>query len=111
MEFVHRMDEGICIVTVSGRLDAATSAQFGAGVVQLINDGVERLALDLTTLDYVSSAGLREFLRAAKAIKAKGGSMVCCSLKDYVKEIFDMSGFSSIIPVAGSLEEGRGVLG
>ncbi|AGW13054.1 STAS domain-containing protein [Megalodesulfovibrio gigas] len=110
MDFAHRMEEGICIVSVSGRLDAATSGTFGTGMMQLIDDGVLKLALDLTTLEYVSSAGLREFLRAAKALKAKGGSMVCCSLKDYVKEIFDMSGFSTIIPVTASLEEGRNTL-
>lgn len=106
MEMEHRTEEGICIISVAGRLDAGTSIEFGSSVMQLIDQGQHKMALDLGGLDYVSSAGLREFLRAAKALKAKGGGIVCCALKDYVKEIFEMSGFSSIIPVVRTVEDG-----
>ncbi len=111
MELSHRTENDICIISVSGRLDAGTSIEFGTVVMQLIDQGSLKLALDLEALDYVSSAGLREFLRAAKALKSKGGGIVCCSLKDYVREIFEMSGFSSIIPVVATLEDGRQQLG
>lgn len=113
MECTHRVEDGIVIVTVSGRLDAATSIEFGGKLMALVESAGQGggsatlLALELAGLEYVSSAGLRELLRAAKAARARGGSLVCCALRDYVKEVFDMSGFSSIIPVEASLEAGQ----
>ena len=63
----------------------------------------EASATGIMLLGVIPIGQNNRFVRAQDAaIKAKGGSMVCCSLKDYVKEVFDMSGFSSIIPVAGS---------
>ncbi|MBI2952169.1 STAS domain-containing protein, partial [bacterium] len=60
--------------------------------------------IDLAQLDYVSSAGLRAFLGGAKRLKGGGGKIALSALKSNVKEVFDLSGFSSLFPIAPSVE-------
>jgi len=54
--------------------------------------------LDLNGLDYISSAGLRVILLLAKNLKAKKGKLSLCSVSGPVKDVFMISGFSTIIP-------------
>ena len=63
------------------------------------------MILDLESLDYISSAGLRVLLTGAKRLKAKRGKIVLCSAQRHVKEVFDISGFSMIIKVFNDEEE------
>ena len=53
--------------------------------------------LDLGRLDYISSAGLRVVLIAAKRLKSVGGALVLCTLNPSVREVFEISGFASIL--------------
>jgi anti-anti-sigma factor len=61
--------------------------------------GSKKLAVDFSALDYISSAGLRVLLGAAKQLKASGGSLRTFGLNDSVREVFDISGFSTILSV------------
>ncbi|GEM_PF-132091 len=92
------------IVVVEGRLDTVSAPDFGSQLQQWISDGETRFVLDLADLEYVSSAGLRTILVLAKEAKAQGGEVCCCRVQGLVKQVFDVSGFSSIIPVFDSLE-------
>ena len=65
---------------------------------------------DLGALDYLSSAGLRVLLSAAKEVRRRDGKIVLCSLTEFVKEIFEVSGFESLIPIEDSVESGLKVL-
>jgi anti-anti-sigma factor len=57
-------------------------------------------------MEYISSAGLRVILMAVKDMRNRKGKVVLCGLTPYVKEIFDVSNFSSIIPITDSVEAG-----
>jgi anti-anti-sigma factor len=57
------------------------------------------VTVDLSKLDYVSSAGLRVFLSAAKAAKAKGGKLTLLSPKPAVMEVLQISGFDRILDI------------
>ena len=70
----------------------------------MIAGGEIRFIIDFEALDYISSAGLRSILVIAKKLKAQDGQILLCSLKDAVKEVFEISGFSSIIPIHESVE-------
>ena len=71
----------------------------------MISAGTQRLIVDLSHLDYVSSAGLRVFVLAAKQLRSTDGKIVLCSMKDHVREVFDLTGFSSIISIYASRDE------
>jgi len=105
MEISEKKEQGAMILELNGRLDAVTAPGFGEKVLQVIEGGENKLVLALEGLEYVSSAGLREFLKAAKKMKSVGGKIALCSMKDYVREIFDMSGFASLIPIKDSVDQ------
>lgn len=93
------------VVTVDGRLDAAGSTTFDAHCNKLVEKGDATLVLDFSGLEYLSSAGLRSILALAKKVKPLGGKVVICGLAGTAKEIFDISGFTSMFPMAATLED------
>ena len=93
------------ILALSGKLDATSAKTFEDKILRLINSGAQRLVVDLSQLEYVSSSGLRVFLLAAKRLQATDGKIVLCGLQDHVRQVFDLAGFSSILSIYGSREE------
>ena len=87
------------LLAPTGRLDANTSAQFEKEVTTELGQPGRGMVMDFSDLGYVSSAGLRVVLLAAKKVKAAGGSFVLCGLTPAVAEVFKISGFLSILTV------------
>jgi anti-anti-sigma factor len=105
MDIINTGKEKDClIVSVTGRMDAVTTPEFEQTLGGWIDQGDIRFIVDLTGLDYISSAGLRGILTSVKKIKAEGGQMVLTALHGTVKEVFEISGFSTIIPIFESVE-------
>jgi stage II sporulation protein AA (anti-sigma F factor antagonist) len=94
----EKMDQA-WVFAIGGRLDAQSAGQAEASVRQWLAEGSSRLVGDLSKLDYISSAGLRVMLVAAKAVKATGGGICLFGLKAPVRAVFDIAGFSAIIPI------------
>ncbi len=93
------------IVTVEGRMDTVSAPDFESKIQERIAEGETRLVVDLSRLDYISSAGLRCILVAGKSAAATGGQLCCCGLQGVVKKVFDVSGFTTLFPVHNSLED------
>ena len=87
------------IACIRGRLDAGSAPEFQKALLELIDQGEHTLILDLSALDYISSAGLRSILVVAKRVRMEKGEFSVAALKTEVKQVFDMSGFCSIMPV------------
>lgn len=110
MEIIQKEENGIVFVTIKGRLDADSALEAEKTVENVLQGDIDRMLFDLGALDYLSSAGLRVLLSAAKEIKRRDGKIVLCSLTQFVKEIFEVSGFESLIPIADSVDLGVKVL-
>ena len=93
------------ILALSGKLDATTAKTFEDRILGVINSGTQRLVVDLSQLDYVSSSGLRVFIIAAKRLQTVDGKIVMCSMKDHVRQVFDLAGFSSMLSIYASRDE------
>lgn len=95
------MSEAICpaVLAPSGRLDANTSPMFEREMLEELDRSPHGLVMDFSSLLYVSSAGLRVVLLAAKKAKAQGGVFVLCGLAPAIAEVFRVSGFLSILTV------------
>jgi len=91
--------ESPLIVAPEGRLDSNTSSGFEKDVREILAGGARRLMMDFSGLDYMSSAGLRIVLLAAKRMKAIGGKLVICGLNDTITEVFEISGFLASLNV------------
>ena len=101
----ERRGEGL-LVWAAGRIDSNTSAEFEQRL--MTRDAEARLVVDLSGVDYISSAGLRVFLILAKKMKAFGGRLVLCALPPPVKQVFDLSGFTPLFVVEASVEQAFG---
>jgi anti-anti-sigma factor len=87
-------------LALSGRLDGLSSPELEQQVMALTASGVHALTFDLSGLDYVSSAGLRVFIIAAKKLKASGGTAQFTSLTPAVRDVFHISGLLTAFGVA-----------
>ena len=99
MEISTRQHGQAFIVALAGNLDSATSPKAQQELDAIVSGGAHRIAVDFSGLDYISSAGLRVLLGVAKTVKAKGGALRTFGLNQTVREVFDISGFSTILPV------------
>jgi len=94
--------EGARVVVPEGRLDFGAATGFQAQLEQAIADAGQAgapVVIDCNALDYVSSAGLRVFLLAARETQRRKLKFSLCALKPAVREVFELSGFTRIIAV------------
>ena len=96
------------ILSFQGNLDTGTSPKAESQINGLIDAGSQKLLVNFEKLDYISSAGLRILLATAKKLKPVGGDLKICCLNQTVQEVFDISGFSTILSVTSSEEEALG---
>jgi anti-anti-sigma factor len=106
MEITHRVENEILIIAIKGRLDAATAPIADETIKKALEENTNRLLFDLEGLEYLSSGGLRVILSAAKEIRRREGKVALANLKQYVYEIFEVSGFTAMIPIKETVEEG-----
>jgi anti-anti-sigma factor len=106
MEISQKEENGIVFLAFKGRLDGTAATEAEQTVKSVLEGETNRLLFDFANLEYLSSAGLRVVLGAAKEIKRKDGKFVLCALNAYVKEVFEVSGFGAIIPITDSVEAG-----
>ena len=105
MDIREERKESFLILSLEGRLDANNSKIFEEKVLNVIDQGETRFIIDLSWVDYVSSAGLRVFLVASKRSTPAGGKIVLCCLQESVKEVFDIVGFYQVFSIFGSRDE------
>lgn len=98
MDISTRMQREVTIVAFAGSLDSNTSPQAQQAVDDTLKGGATKVVIDCTSLDYISSAGLRVLLGAAKKLSGSGGLRLF-ALNQSVREVFDISGFSKILAV------------
>ncbi len=106
---IHLEKKGsAAILRLKGRMDVATTADFDQACDAVIREGGKQLVLDLSGLEYISSAGLRSILGVDKRIKAQAGRLALCGLKGMVKEVFHISGFTVMFSIHDTAEAALG---
>lgn len=105
MEISTNKEQKCLVVSVSGRMDAVSSPDFEKELDAWLEKGETLMIVDCGNLEYISSSGLRSVLTIAKKLKARNGKILLTSLTSVVKEVFEISGFSAIIPIYDSLQD------
>jgi serine/threonine-protein kinase RsbW len=105
MDITTRTQQDVTIVAIAGNLDSITSPQAQQAIDAVLAGGARKVAIDFSALDYISSAGLRVMLGAAKKLGGSGGALRTFGLNETVREVFDISGFSTILAVFASEAE------
>ncbi len=105
MEIFEEKKDNVLIVGFQGRLDANTSTELQEKLIAKIDDGEKLLVVDFSQVDYISSAGLRVMLMAAKKLGSSNGKIALYAMKDHIKEVFEIAGFTSIFSIFASQDE------
>ncbi|MBW1787415.1 MAG: anti-sigma factor antagonist [Deltaproteobacteria bacterium] len=108
MEIDISKENEAVLVTVKGRMDAVTSPDFQENLEGLVANGERRIVVDCQGLEYISSAGLRSILIISKSLKNEQGELALFGLNDMVREVFEISGFSTVIPIHESRDGALG---
>lgn len=108
MEFSTRRLADVVVARPVGRIDHAGAEAFRLGLEPVLahcNEGGDRVVLDFSGVEYISSVGLRVLMLAAKQVKAQHGAIVIAAMQPVVKEIFDISRFNYVFPAFPGLRE------
>lgn len=95
---------GVCVVRVSGELDGAASAEFRNALVAVCATGRDRIAIDLSDVDYIESLAIGALIETHAAVLACGGQMgVACARSD-IARILRLSGLGHVVPVFDTVD-------
>jgi len=99
MEIKQERDGDVVIVRLSGRLDSGAATAAEEQLSTALAGEPPRLAIDMSGLDYISSAGLRVLLVLAKKVQQQKGKVALGGLLANVREVFAVSGFDTILAI------------
>ena len=85
-------------VKVKGEMDSSNASQFSEAVEGELDDVME-LYIDMTEMEYTTSAGLREMLAAYQVLDEKDGRMVLQHPNDEIKEVLELTGFVNFLEI------------
>jgi anti-anti-sigma factor len=89
----------VVVLSPSGRITNDTSAAFQARLLACVGLADGAVLVDLSGVEYISSAGLRALMMASKQSKETGARLAVAGLTPVVKEIFEISRFSHVVQV------------
>lgn len=104
----------VIVVAVSGRIDHLNAAAFHDKIaphLEQCRSGGTPVVLDLAGLDYISSAGLRIFMIAAKQARAQCGRIAVAAMQPLVQEIFEISHFHLVYEMFATADAAVAALG
>lgn len=84
------------LITVSGRVDSSTAHELEETLDSRISDGRYNLVLEMSGVDYLSSAGLRALVAALRACKKRGGDVRIANPSERVSEVMSLAGLDQL---------------
>ena len=96
MNITKNLEGNDLTVSLEGRLDTITSAEFEKSVKGSLKTGYN-LVLECSHLEFLTSSGLRAILSIQKDVYANGGKMILRKVNSDIMNIFNMTGFSNIL--------------
>ena len=101
----EKLPEGVILLTVRGFLDAHTFEELERTINEIFEEGTYKLVVDLSGLDYISSAGAGVFIGAIGTAQENDGNIILIKPSPNVKEVFDLLGLSQIFTFKDTREE------
>ena len=102
IEVGKEQHDDVLVLSPVDRLDSANARAFEGIVLECIDGGENRVIVDFSRLNFISSSGMRVLLIAAKQLHAKQGKLALCAMPEHIHEVFRISGFDRIIPIRDS---------
>jgi anti-sigma B factor antagonist len=96
---------GVSILSVSGYLDTTTAGELESALLGLIKEGMYRVVVDLSGVNYISSAGWGIFIGEIKEIRNRGGDLKLSGMIGDVREVYQLLEFHSILEAYDTTDE------
>lgn len=93
------------VVEVEGFVDASNTGRLEESLDEEIGRGTSHVVVDLTEVDYVSSAGWGVFISSARRLRDRGGDLCLVGMQKEVAEVFELLEFHTILSAFSSLED------
>jgi anti-sigma B factor antagonist len=106
VEMTESQQDGATIVEPRGRIDTNSAKPFGERLTALIGGGAHNLVIDLQQILYISSAGFRALLIAAKMMDEAKGMLVLCGMSAEIRRLFEIGAFTDLFIICGTRDEG-----
>lgn len=104
MDIQTRTSGAATVMALTGKLDTVTAPDFEKRIREVIGSGAVGLVLDLSGIEYISSAGLRGLLVMSKLLKEKQGEACLVGVEGNVRSVFEMSGLLTFFRAAETVE-------
>jgi len=98
------MNDGICLMSISGRIDSNYSGDLERALNKAINE-YSRIIMDLKDTEYISSSGVRVLLAGKKMLSEKNGEMILVSLQPVVRDVFEIAGLARLFLIKKNRED------
>jgi anti-sigma B factor antagonist len=89
----------VTLVEISGRVDGVNAPELGEALNTSIDAGHSRIVLDLSGVEYMSSAGLREMVAALKRARKGMGDLCLANPSERVREVLELAGLDTVFQV------------
>lgn len=111
MKIKASAQKGATIIELSGSLDGNTVNEAQEKIMPLLSANNFSLLLDLKSCSYISSAGLRLLLMAAKQLSTQGGVLLLIGLNAEIKDVMEMTGFNNYFKTFDSVAQALKAIG
>ncbi len=98
MEISSTIHRRVVVITVSGRIDTATSSEFEEALEDVIEKGQKNLVMDFAAVDFLSSSGLRVLVTIRKKLRQAGGDIVLATPSERAADSFEIAGLDKLFP-------------
>jgi anti-anti-sigma factor len=104
MEMQREVLSGVAVFKLIGSLDAISAPNIGTQMLSHIDDGDTKIVMDVSKLDYISSAGLQTILKVTRKLSSVNGGFALAALTPNVKEVIELSGFTVFLSIFDTVD-------
>ena len=111
MAVAETKENNVVVLTITDKLDTEETTVLEKKVVDLLEAGEITFLFDFSDLDYINSSGLRVLVMAYQRLMKHQGKVAICSIKDYIQEIFEISGYDKLFAIYPTRDEAMAEIG
>jgi anti-sigma B factor antagonist len=106
MQISQNTVDGVTVLALEGRLDAAAAPEAQRAFSDVLEAGANRVLVDLTGVEYVSSGGIRAMVTLYKGLERIDGTVKLCGLSAFVADVFEITNLRAMFDICLTREAG-----
>jgi len=101
----HDYDGGVTVFTLEGRVDSSGAGEMDAALQQAASEGKRKMVLDMSSVTYINSAGLRTLADILTQNRANDGDLLLVTLNPKVERVFRIIGFDRFFDIYNDIDQ------